>query len=202
MTTTSMARWRIRQTHSYSLNADIADLTARVRSAAALPPRRTEIYAITYIYIAALIPPTMRIAKRICAIGLLAALGFAAASPGSDGSGFVGRGANAAALFVSNSRAVAGAFARISGQSAYLKTTEGRISCCGMCWTIGQGVTGASVLALSVPFVMVLIGIGSRLGLTYLLEGPFAEMFRAVRQQLVAVTGPGPIGRRFENQKS
>ena len=69
-----------------------------------------------------------------------------------------------------------------------------------MCWTIGQGATGASVLALSVLFVMVLVGIGSRLGLTYLLEGSFTEMFRC---GLAAGCGRWfRTGRRFENQKS
>ncbi|MEZ5832370.1 MAG: YeeE/YedE family protein [Dongiaceae bacterium] len=37
--------------------------------------------------------------------------------------------------------------------------------------TIGQGMTAASVLAVSVPLVMASIGIGARLGLSYMLEG-------------------------------
>ncbi len=37
--------------------------------------------------------------------------------------------------------------------------------------TIGQGVTAASVLAISAPIVMVSIAVGARLGLAYMLEG-------------------------------
>jgi hypothetical protein len=37
--------------------------------------------------------------------------------------------------------------------------------------TIGQGITAASVLAISAPLVMISIGLGARLGLAYLVEG-------------------------------
>lgn len=58
--------------------------------------------------------------------------------------------------------------------------------------TIGQGVTAASVLALSVPLVMVSITLGARLGLSYLLEGSIWTAFRTPKheptKQLVAQT--------------
>lgn len=44
--------------------------------------------------------------------------------------------------------------------------------------TIGQGVTAASTLALSVPLVMLSIAVGARLGLSYLLEGSMWSAFR------------------------
>ena len=47
--------------------------------------------------------------------------------------------------------------------------------------TIGQGVTGASVLAISVPVVMISIAAGARLGLAYLVEGSLASIFGTAR---------------------
>ena len=44
--------------------------------------------------------------------------------------------------------------------------------------TIGQGVTAASVLAVSAPVVAISIAIGARLGLAYLLEGSIWSVFR------------------------
>ncbi len=44
--------------------------------------------------------------------------------------------------------------------------------------TIGQGVTAASTLAISVPLVMFSIAVGARLGLSYLLEGSMWSFFR------------------------
>lgn len=44
--------------------------------------------------------------------------------------------------------------------------------------TIGQGVTAASVLAVSVPLVMASIGFGAKLGLSYMLEGTPWAAFR------------------------
>jgi hypothetical protein len=49
--------------------------------------------------------------------------------------------------------------------------------------TIGQGVTGASVLAVSVPIVMLSIVAGARLGLAYLLEGSVLATLRMTRHQ-------------------
>jgi hypothetical protein len=49
--------------------------------------------------------------------------------------------------------------------------------------TIGQGVTAASVLALSVPLVMASIAVGARLGLSYLLEGSVWAAFKISRHQ-------------------
>ena len=49
--------------------------------------------------------------------------------------------------------------------------------------TVGQGVTAASVLAISVPFVMISIAIGARLGLAYLLEGSLAGLFKPTRRK-------------------
>jgi hypothetical protein len=43
--------------------------------------------------------------------------------------------------------------------------------------TVGQGIAAASVLALSVPFVMISIAIGARLGLAFLLEGSIRHAF-------------------------
>ena len=43
--------------------------------------------------------------------------------------------------------------------------------------TIGQGVTAASVLAVSAPVVAVSIAVGARLGLAYLLEGSVLSVF-------------------------
>lgn len=48
--------------------------------------------------------------------------------------------------------------------------------------TIGQGVTAASVLAVSAPLVMISIGIGARLGLGYMLEGSPWAAFRISRE--------------------
>ncbi len=39
--------------------------------------------------------------------------------------------------------------------------------------TIGQGISAASLLAISVPVTMLSIGVGARMGLSYLLEGSF-----------------------------
>jgi len=44
--------------------------------------------------------------------------------------------------------------------------------------TIGQGVTGASVLAISVPVVMLSIVVGARFGLAYLVEGSAWALLR------------------------
>jgi hypothetical protein len=44
--------------------------------------------------------------------------------------------------------------------------------------TIGQGVTAASVLAISAPLAMVSVAVGARLGLSYLLEGSIWSVFR------------------------
>jgi hypothetical protein len=44
--------------------------------------------------------------------------------------------------------------------------------------TIGQGVSAASVLAISAPVVALSIAVGARLGLAYLLEGSIWEAFR------------------------
>ncbi|WP_417669770.1 YeeE/YedE family protein [Roseibium sp.] len=44
--------------------------------------------------------------------------------------------------------------------------------------TIGQGVSGLSVLALTVPLTMGSIAIGARIGLAYLLEGSVLAAFR------------------------
>lgn len=44
--------------------------------------------------------------------------------------------------------------------------------------TIGQGVTGASTLALSVPITMISIAFGARMGLAWLLEGSIAHIFQ------------------------
>lgn len=44
--------------------------------------------------------------------------------------------------------------------------------------TIGQGVSAASLLAISVPVVIASIVIGARLGLAWLIEGSFAHAFR------------------------
>lgn len=49
--------------------------------------------------------------------------------------------------------------------------------------TIGQGVTAASVLAVSAPVVAVSIAIGARLGLAYLLEGSVWSVFRLHRRE-------------------
>ena len=42
--------------------------------------------------------------------------------------------------------------------------------------TIGQGITAASVLAVSAPLVMVSIAVGARLGLAWLVEGSIMAM--------------------------
>jgi uncharacterized membrane protein YedE/YeeE len=47
--------------------------------------------------------------------------------------------------------------------------------------TIGQGVSAASVLALSSPVTMLSIAVGARLGLAYLLDGSFASSLRKPR---------------------
>jgi hypothetical protein len=47
--------------------------------------------------------------------------------------------------------------------------------------TIGQGVSAASVLAISAPVVMLSIAVGARLGLAYLLEGSFAAVLNSPR---------------------
>ena len=44
--------------------------------------------------------------------------------------------------------------------------------------TIGQGISAASMLAVSVPFTMGAIVLGARLGLAWLLEGSIASAFR------------------------
>ena len=44
--------------------------------------------------------------------------------------------------------------------------------------TIGQGVSAASLLAVSVPVTMVSILVGARLGLSWLLEGSLSVLFR------------------------
>ena len=44
--------------------------------------------------------------------------------------------------------------------------------------TIGQGISAASVLAVSAPVVMLSIVVGARLGLAYLLEGSIFGLFR------------------------
>lgn len=49
--------------------------------------------------------------------------------------------------------------------------------------TIGQGVTAASVLAISAPLVMICIAVGARLGLSYLLEGSMWAAFRISRHE-------------------
>lgn len=49
--------------------------------------------------------------------------------------------------------------------------------------TIGQGVSGASVLALSVPLAMISIALGARFGLSYLLEGSIWAAFRISRHE-------------------
>lgn len=51
--------------------------------------------------------------------------------------------------------------------------------------TIGQGVTAASLLAVSVPVVMISIAVGARLGLAYLIEGSLVGMLRMGRQEAV-----------------
>ncbi|MGE0844809.1 MAG: YeeE/YedE family protein [Flavobacteriaceae bacterium] len=43
--------------------------------------------------------------------------------------------------------------------------------------TIGQGISAASTLALSVPFVMLSMAFGARLGLAWLMEGSFRPAF-------------------------
>ena len=43
--------------------------------------------------------------------------------------------------------------------------------------TIGQGITAASVLAVSAPLVMVSIAVGARLGLAWLIEGSIMGLF-------------------------
>jgi hypothetical protein len=47
--------------------------------------------------------------------------------------------------------------------------------------TIGQGVSAASVLAISAPVVMLSIAVGARLGLAYLFEGSFAMALKSAR---------------------
>jgi len=49
--------------------------------------------------------------------------------------------------------------------------------------TIGQGVSAASVLALSAPVVMLSIAVGARLGLAYLLEGSLAAALKPLRSE-------------------
>jgi uncharacterized protein len=49
--------------------------------------------------------------------------------------------------------------------------------------TIGQGVTAASALAVSVPLVMFSIALGARLGLSFMLEGSPWSAFRAPSQK-------------------
>ncbi|WP_316978652.1 YeeE/YedE family protein [Shumkonia mesophila] len=49
--------------------------------------------------------------------------------------------------------------------------------------TVGQGVTAASVLAISAPLVMISIGVGARLGLAYLVEGSAWAAFRLPAQE-------------------
>jgi hypothetical protein len=49
--------------------------------------------------------------------------------------------------------------------------------------TIGQGISGASVLAISVPFVVISIMTGARFGLVYLLEGSVWGLLRRTDQE-------------------
>ena len=50
--------------------------------------------------------------------------------------------------------------------------------------TIGQGVSAASVLAISAPVVMLSIAVGARLGLAYLLEGSLAAALKTPRAEV------------------
>jgi len=49
--------------------------------------------------------------------------------------------------------------------------------------TIGQGVSAASVLALSAPVAMLSIAVGARLGLAYLLEGSLVATLKSPRTE-------------------
>ena len=44
--------------------------------------------------------------------------------------------------------------------------------------TIGQGISAASLLAISVPVTMTSIVLGARMGLSFLLEGSLLSSFR------------------------
>jgi hypothetical protein len=49
--------------------------------------------------------------------------------------------------------------------------------------TIGQGVSAASLLAVSAPIAMLSIAVGARLGLAYLLEGSVWSVFTLSRHK-------------------